>query len=422
MAILVKHSGSVAPALVGAYGGGLGRRYAEQSDDAMRRIHARQMAASRGGGVVRRVRAGGKSLAQEQAEAQGLIGVGPQAGAIGGRPVDAFSPLGRWKQPRRLTEAELEEQALIRKERREAVGEQERWERGVKADEERRKAEELAKVREANPFVGRDISKWDESKKADYHELMKGWQKARATMVPGEEMAEMNRQVAARIEEIASQPDEKKPSVKLEGFGDELQEMPLNTVRQLKDGRIIKTDSTGRVDIEPAPKPEKPEKPAPPAFTPKDVVGFLKDAEKEEEERLLNNKDAVRRSPKEIKERAKQMFRDAMEIQNELMGEASGVQAGPSIVGQPVQDPESGRWFANTSDGRVMEIQAPAGAAAPSAQPVTTDGGQVVQTDPDIPSDAREWAARPQTEADFKALPAGTYYIDPDDGKLYQKP
>lgn len=414
MAILVKHSGSVAPALVGAYGGGLGRRYAEQSDDAMRRIHARQMAVSRGGGVVRRVRAGGKSLAQEQAEAQGLIGVGPQAGAIGGRPVDAFSPLGKWSPPRRPTEAELAEQALIRKERREAVGEQERWERGVKADEERRKAEELAKVREANPFAGRDVSKWDESKKSAYRELMKGWEAARSKMVPGEEMAEMNRQVAARIEEIAAQPDEQKPGVMI--GESEIPEggvyvEPETGAKFQNVGGVIKKFDDG-------PKPEKAEKPAAPAFTPKDVVSFLKDAEKEEEDRILNNPKAVRRSPQEIKERAKQMFRDAIDIQKEILGETTpaGPSVGqPEIVGNPVQDPESGRWFANTADNRIVEVN------PPSSVPMQGDRS-VSSRDADIPSEAREWAARPQTDADFNALPPGTYYIDPEDGKLYQKP
>lgn len=43
--------------------------------------------------------------------------------------------------------------------------------------------------------------------------------------------------------------------------------------------------------------------------------------------------------------------------------------------------------------------------AAPAAQ--TPQGGQQ--------------AARPQTEADFNALPSGSLYIDPDDGQLYRK-
>jgi hypothetical protein len=49
-----------------------------------------------------------------------------------------------------------------------------------------------------------------------------------------------------------------------------------------------------------------------------------------------------------------------------------------------------------------------------SAEPLTPD--QVGA------SPADEAPAQPQTEADYNALPSGSLFIDPDDGKTYRKP
>jgi len=360
MPILVKHSGSVAPALVGAYGGGLGRRYAEQSDDAMRRIHARQMAVSRGGGIVRRVRAGGKSAAQEAAEAEGRVGVGANAGLIGGRPAagDAFAPLGRWRQPTRPTQRDIALQDQIAKEKRAAEAEQERWERGVKADEAERSAKELERVRLENPFVGIDTSKWDNAKRAEYKKLMGAWNVARSQMEPGPEMQELNRQITAKIAEIEAMPNESKPGVKIEGFGEDITEIAPGTVKRLSDGTIIKNVGNN-VDITP-PKPEKPEKPERPQFDAKDMVGFIRDAEKEFADAAENDPKAAPASRDKIIARAKQLAKEAMALQAELMGgSVPGAAAQPEIVGQPVQDPESGRWFGQTANGLTVEVQPP---------------------------------------------------------------
>lgn len=413
MPIVVKHSGSVAPLLGAAYGGGLGRRYAEQSDDAMRRINARRMAGSRGGGGTTRIRAGGKSAAQEAAEAQGLIGVGPNAARVGRMPVmddgrgnDGVrrqAPLGRWRQPAGMTREQMAEQVVIEREKRAQQAEIEKENRKAAAEAEIRRQQQEEAARNENPFANRDTSKWDAVKKQKYGQLLRAWQEARKSVTPAE-MQELNRQANIRLAELEAIPDQPKPGIKMTGFGEGVEDLPEGEVRVLGDGRIVQ-NVKGEFKVTDPPKPEKP-KEAKPEFSTQDIIAEIKAIEKEESDKKNNEGDRYKvKSREAIKKEALSRLRDALAIKAEIEGAGDAAEDGASKITQKNEDEVLRRW--RDQDAR--------------AQKLKNESAQVMN-DQGLPDEIKDWAARPQNDADFNALPSGAYYVDPEDGKLYQKP
>jgi hypothetical protein len=456
MPILVKHSGGVAPTLVGAYGGGMGKRYAEQSDDAMRRIAARQAAARRPI-VGRKTRGGGKSARQEEAEAAGFVGVGDNPALRGGGQPNMFGdPNTRqltlpnaggsrmWRQPDRKSPEEIafERRLKLDEDRANRITDRQlEVQKNAQAEAARvAKEKESARLREINPLFGVDMKGWGEKKRAAFRALRSKVDEARKIVEP-EELPEFNRQVQNKLMDIQAMEDEPPETIPLgdravaEGetveYGDDL----LQAVR---------SSSTGKLEFKSIAKKTAPKE------TPAEKRDAVATQKREDRRSKLvaetyknmttfddNNNptppdpEAVAKAVADIEAIEAKLagVEDEAQPENDpvtFVGTSGGVIRDPESIpaGETVWDQETGQAYIRKKDGKFYPLRddtSPGNSMnAPLSAPSTGGGVRDTLARPDdMPED---WGiARIATDAQFEALPSGSEFIGPD-GLKRRKP